>query len=108
MSHLSPIAADDQFVDHLEDDTSMLLGWTDDEGRFFCHDDHGRVVELKDGDPWPQHIAVDLIGAEPARQTESPNEVANQRIALAIYVFAGLSALMFIGQFVRAYLAGRL
>lgn len=108
MSHLSRIAADDQFADHFEDDTSMLLGWTDDQGRFFCHDDDGRVIELKDADPWPQHIAVDLIGAPQADEAESSNEIANHRLGWAIYLFFGLSTLMFIAQFVRAYLAGRL
>lgn len=107
MSHLSPIPADEFIGDDYENDTSLLLGWTDDQGRFFCHDDRGRVVELRDDDPWPQHIAVDLIGTNHSDRAESPNEEVNRRLGLAIYIFVALSSLMFIAQFARAYLAGR-
>lgn len=98
MSHLSPIYADPYDSLYPDEDTSGLLAWTDDEGCFFCHDDDGRVVELRDGDPFPAHIAGQ----------EQPNERANRLIGYAINLFVAAAALMFIAQFVRAWLAGRL
>ncbi len=96
MSHLSPIPTDDYayYVDP-EDDRSGLLAWVEDDGRFFCVNHEERVVEVRDGDPMP------LLSGE------APNEKVNRRLGLAIYVFVALSTLMFVGQFVRAYLAGR-
>lgn len=89
--------ADDYIPDGLED-TSMLLAWTDAEGRFFCHADDGRVIELCDDDPIPAHIVTQAAATERV----------SRRLDIATYALLAFGVLMFAGQFVRAWLAGLL